>query len=745
MHKKLLIACGGILALLVVIVIVACSNISMKALDAKSVYTVRIYPNPQNGSLKLSEQYVISGDWITVYINPDPGYTLQANSLTSFNEDAPDLMGKTFYIKGTRYQTSIGSNTRITAAFVPVTEGQHSIHIDSGLENGVIFSNPLSAATGTSITLTLVPEPGFDLKAGTLFVNQTALSDTPPYTFTMPAENVEVKAEFVAKDFDELKTSGWNYLTAKQYDTASVFYEEAWKKNPQDPEAIFYSSLAKLANLLIDPDVRSLLGTFHIPTPGTLDDWICDGYTEGEKWWGTYSGTYTIGKTSYEGRDITVPKQSPASWGFVTPYSDFPISHEPAHIQTLKNHLFWGIIASNTVGFNPLVEKIQRDIFGKDYEAIVSRAASFPANAKVELHSGLKTRFELDDYYGPETTYVGKAELDYIFGTLEAIKAAVEYLSAYDLTIDLRNWLITQIVPEDGLDEVLQKMFDTAAKNGARENLWKDYPTVINMLPFRNNFLRVRNASALPRAKSDFTKAFGMINDSLSHWYGTGSNSSGSSSWSPAAASKNNWAKNGIVQVKAAVEGNGVFYFPNKIPDTFIDPDWVWPSPGWDWPVSTTLDTAEVKIYGLDLAQFFTPGVFSLQNLFATEMGGEAPQLWQIEWYENKAASYDPVYTGKKNLVTKAIDRRGRQDDVVGDNDAPYGKFSFMLNTGHLKEIFPRGFETYTSMADGSVASVGSQELLTDIFPHIAMWPWAPSYFGNTITATQLYYWYHLR
>jgi hypothetical protein len=25
------------------------------------------------------------------------------------------------------------------------------------------------------------------------------------------------------------------------------------------------------------------------------------------------------------------------------------------------------------------------------------------------------------------------------------------------------------------------------------------------------------------------------------------------------------------------------------------------------------------------------------------------------------------------------------------------------------------------------------------------MWPWAPSYFGNTITATQLYYWYHLR
>jgi hypothetical protein len=234
-----------------------------------------------------------------------------------------------------------------------------------------------------------------------------------------------------------------------------------------------------------------------------------------------------------------------------------------------------------------------------------------------------------------------------------------------------------------------------------------------------------------------------MLNGSVSHWYGT-DNGSHSSQWTAAAQTKNNWLKNALGGAKTALEGNGVFYFPNKIPDQFVGADWVWPAPDWDWPVSSTLDNTDVKIYGLDTGKFFTPGAFTLQNIFATEMGGEAPQLWQIEWYEDKVASYAPVYTGNKTLVTAPIQGRGKQDDVSGINDAPYGKFSFMLNTKHLKELFPRGFAKCTPLG-GAERNTGDEELLSDIFPHIAMWPWADSYFGNTITATQLYYWYHLR
>ncbi|GHV29139.1 hypothetical protein AGMMS4952_14340 [Spirochaetia bacterium] len=734
----------GIPVLAAAFVFISCPNISMTDINAKSVYTVRIYPAPQNGSLKLSESYVIAGDWITVYVNPDPGYTLKTGGLTSFNENAKDMMGKTFHIKGTRYQTQIGANTRITAEFEPVVSGIHSIHIDSELKNGIIFSNPLSAVSGTQVTLTLVPDPGFDLKAGTLFVNQIQLPDNPPYTFTMPADNVEVKAEFEIKDFNQLKESARNYLGIKQYDTAAAFYEEAWERNTKDPEAIFYSSIAKLAGLLIDPEVRVIISSFHMQTPGTLDDWICDGYPAGERWWTTYSGTYSIGETHYEGRDLTVPILSPASWGFMTPYSDFAISQQPNHIQTFKNHLFWGLIASHTGGFNPLIENLLREVFGSKFEAAAARADDFPANASVELHPVIKARFGLEDYYGPGTTYVGKAELDYIFGTLRAVKAMVEYLSAYDLTMDMRNWLITEIFPADNFDAVLHKMFLLSDQNsGGRKVLWQDYPTVVRMLPFRNNFLRVKNASAVSLAKSDFIKAFDKLNASLSHWYGTG-NGSGSTQWIPEAVSKNNWAKNGIVHAKTAINGSGTFYFPNKIPDALVGTEWVKPAPGWDWPVSTTPDTADVKIYGLNIEKFFTPGAFTLQNIFMTELGGEAPQLWQIEWYEDRDANYVSVYTGKKTLVTGPIERRGRQESVVGTNNAPYGKFSFMLNTKYLKEVFPRGFAKYTSIS-GSVNDTGDQELLSEIFPHLGMWPWAVSYFGNSLSATELYYWYHLR
>jgi hypothetical protein len=735
-----------ILSLFAIFVFASCPNISMSELNAKSVYTVRIYPTPEYGEIKLSEYYVVAADWITVYVNPDLGYILKQGGLKSFNEDAQDLMGKTFQLQNNHYQTQIGSNTRITADFEPAPPGIFSIHVDNGLKNGIIFSNPLAAVPGDTVTLTLIPDPGFGLKTGTLFVNNEQLPDSPPYTFNMPTGHVKVQAEFETKDFSELKASAWDYLTVKQYDTAAGFYEEAWKKNHEDPEAIFYSSIAKLASLLINPDVRTIINSLHMQNPGTLDDWICDGYSEGQKWWTNYTGTYSIGTTNYTGKDTLLPTISPANWGFVSPYSDFPISQlKPINTQTFKNHLFWGLIASYTNGFNPLIENLLQDVFGSSFESAAVRAASFPAQGKVELHPGLKSRFGLEDYYGPGTTYVGKAEIDYIFGILKVLKAAVEYLSAYDWAIELRNWLITAIDTDDNFDAILQKMLLLSDPiSGARKNLWQDYSTVIRMLPFRNNFLRTRNASALSRAKSDFIKALGMINASMSHWYGT-DNGSGSSPWSSAAAAKNNWVKNGIAHAKTAIEGNGIFYFPNKIPDTLIGTEWVWPSPGWDWPNSSTPDTTDVKIYGLNMEKFFSPGVFMLQNIFATEMGGEAPQLWQIEWYEDKAENYTAVYTGNKKIVSDPIERRGRQNDVSGVNNAPYGKFSFMLNTRYLKEVFPHGFETYVSIKDGSIVPTGDQELLSEIFPSIAMWPWAPSYFGNTITATQLYYWYHLR
>jgi len=60
------------------------------------------------------------------------------------------------------------------------------------LQNGNITPDKTSAAAGETVTLTVTPAAGYRLKDGTLKFNGTAVSNS----FTMPAENVVVTAEF---------------------------------------------------------------------------------------------------------------------------------------------------------------------------------------------------------------------------------------------------------------------------------------------------------------------------------------------------------------------------------------------------------------------------------------------------------------------------------------------------------------------------------------------------------------------
>jgi hypothetical protein len=61
------------------------------------------------------------------------------------------------------------------------------------MEGGTITANPEIADAGDTITLTITPDTGKQLKSGTLKFNDTPISGT---TFTMPAEDVLITAEF---------------------------------------------------------------------------------------------------------------------------------------------------------------------------------------------------------------------------------------------------------------------------------------------------------------------------------------------------------------------------------------------------------------------------------------------------------------------------------------------------------------------------------------------------------------------
>lgn len=64
------------------------------------------------------------------------------------------------------------------------------------LTGGTITALPKVARPGTSISLTVTPDTGKQLKAGSLKFNDTSISGS---TFTMPAEDVVVTAEFEDK------------------------------------------------------------------------------------------------------------------------------------------------------------------------------------------------------------------------------------------------------------------------------------------------------------------------------------------------------------------------------------------------------------------------------------------------------------------------------------------------------------------------------------------------------------------
>lgn len=81
----------------------------------------------------------------------------------------------------------------LAAACEPKDKTEYTITIGK-TANGTVKASAEKAKEGTTVTLTVTPDAGYVLKEGSLKYNDTAISGT---SFTMPAANVTVTAEFV--------------------------------------------------------------------------------------------------------------------------------------------------------------------------------------------------------------------------------------------------------------------------------------------------------------------------------------------------------------------------------------------------------------------------------------------------------------------------------------------------------------------------------------------------------------------
>jgi hypothetical protein len=735
-------------------------------------YRLFVDPDIQHGTLSLSTYLAPEGTDIRAYVNPDPGYRLVSNSV-QWHVERQGAMPDPMLSFGYYYHAQLGSGDRVvTAAFEPVTSGI-TVSVDRNIANGIIAANPVNAASGSTVTLYSIPKAGYVLMDGSITIQKadgsvTTLPESAafPYTFTLPDTDVRVSATFVKPGFSGYLAAARKYARAGQFDSAASCYEQAWQligegTGDDVQEVIFYSSLARLGSILTEPSVRTLFKSFNFDIiPTTLDDWICDPATwagvSGEQWYDTWDGQqYDTATTppgsggepfwaegidttadwardiDYESRDMTLPNRYSRISGFHVSLSDTTLFQgmNPKSPQKFFNILLWSLIAGNPNGFNDLLQTIDTRLFGTTFKAAADRAALLSDSARVELHQNLKTRFGLDKYYGAGDTRVGKAELNYIFGVLWSVKAAVQFIRAYDWAIDLRPWTglppTKPIEAQEGLDQILDDIFFDveSSKDDRWAGYWRDAATVAKILPLKNrDFLAMRDESYLGKAKDSLSTGLAMINSAMTTWFG----SAGSSNFSDEARANYRYAQTGFSAAQTALSGGGVFYF-SKLPPL--------PSPSARWPARTDSD------YGVDTTELFVPGAFSPQNFFTTEMKGAAPSLFKIRWYEDGQGL--PVLPTAANnqaaLVTEPITDDGAE--TVGTYSAPYGIWTFEMNTGHLRKIFPHGFEQ-----NRYVRKTGDQAYLYEVFPTIPLWPARPTYFtgkDGRRTAKNLYKYYH--
>ena len=136
---------------------------------------------PANGTLGVSKSVANIGDTITVTTTADAGYAL---SVIKVNGKALPAGTNTFVMGA--------EDAEVTAEFYAIS---YAINVATPA-HGNLSVNKTSATIGTEVTVTARPDAGYELSA--IKVNGTAITGN---TFTMPAEEVTVSAEYVAIDY----------------------------------------------------------------------------------------------------------------------------------------------------------------------------------------------------------------------------------------------------------------------------------------------------------------------------------------------------------------------------------------------------------------------------------------------------------------------------------------------------------------------------------------------------------------
>jgi formylglycine-generating enzyme required for sulfatase activity len=142
-----------------------------------------------HGFITLKPEYAPAGTEIQVILNADPGYSLKGGSL-KYQAGAAGGNIDEF----SRRFTLSAANTLVTAEFETAGPGLYAVTLDPS-PFGRVAASPEKGAPGDEVFLTVIPDPGYRLKKGSLKYGAQAV-DERSRSFKLGAAHVRVSAEF---------------------------------------------------------------------------------------------------------------------------------------------------------------------------------------------------------------------------------------------------------------------------------------------------------------------------------------------------------------------------------------------------------------------------------------------------------------------------------------------------------------------------------------------------------------------
>jgi len=450
--------------------------------------------------------------------------------------------------------------------------------------------------------------------------------------------DVDVNVSACGNSVDGLLQCAINELKKEKWDEAVAYYNKAYEKDNNNKEAIIYSVLANLAKISTDPKMVTLMKNhFGFTTyPNRLNALLSDEWMK-----------------EYE--DVTLPNINTPNWvkGSGSIYNDALLSGNAMSAENWAISLLANVIDKNSNGFNALLDDVIDGVFGASYNLAVERLGKLEnrKEERIKLDSYFIEQLDLEDVFD-EYDQIGWAEVNAVLSATLLVKASLEWVQSYDLSTDL-NWL--KYAWKDDNDDI-RNHFDNANTSG---------------LPFNNNFLKPRPGK-MENSKADYVKAIQGFQSS----YASIVNSELYSS-----KVKESYAtiNDGFGKLINAINSGSKFYIPDD------------PTKG-TWPTSKSGDVKAT----IDLGKFFTPGYFSLQNIFETNGGKPAFYLRvkNSECYD----CYDYINLDKSNYAA-LISEGGRLSlaiktaafsAIIDEEDNGVEYLSLGLNGEDAKTLFEK-------------------------------------------------------